>query len=461
MLYNSPTYTLDYVHHFGGYAQDKIKVNKRLTLNLGVRWDYYNEYRPDEKIDPHAPYTAFFYQGAPLSNGYSIPATYPNLVVPGVSSILKYPHSFAPRLGFAYDLFGNQKTTIKVSWGRYYQNPGIEISNAVNPIRQLSYTFKWLAPAGAGSFVPSQLGAFVSSSASPVTPIDANIKHPYLDDYSGFVEHEISRGLTVRTGFVYRKLSHNWTPVEQNRVTSIYTNPITVNDPGPAGTGTNPITVWDIPPGVSVPASSTILSTPGWNSTYFRNIELTVTKRAGARWSMSGTFLSTWSTGLVSPGTSYTTTAATQPNFLLYNNFTTHNLNARVYGTYRAKWGILITPIYRFQLGAPIQRMLTVTGLRAGTLTIPVGALGQYRGDNISIFDTRVEKTFKFHERYQVGLFFDAFNINNSNAAQNQDNVTAFKTITVNGQKVTYQRFLAPTTVISPRIFRIGAKFSF
>jgi hypothetical protein len=60
-----------------------------------------------------------------------------------------------------------------------------------------------------------------------------------------------------------------------------------------------------------------------------------------------------------------------------------------------------------------------------------------------------------------VGLFFDAFNIANSNGDQNQDNVTALKTITVNGQKVTYERFLSPTTVISPRIFRVGAKFTF
>jgi hypothetical protein len=460
-LYNSPTYTLDYVHHFGGYAQDKIKVNKRLTLNLGLRWDYYNEYRPDQKIDSNAPYTAFFYQGAPLANGYSIPATYPNLVVPGVSSILKYSHAFAPRLGFAYDLFGNQRTTIKVSWGRYYQNPGIDISNAINPIRQISYTFKWLAPVGVASFVPSQLGAFVSNTGAPGSPIDPNIRQPYLDDYSGFVEHEISRGLTIRSGFVYRKLAHNWTPVELNRLTSLYTQPVKVNDPGPTGTGTNPITVWDIPAGTPVPVSATEYETPSWNNTYYRNIEVTVTKRAGARWSMSGTFLGTWTTGMVSPGSSYTITAATQPNFLEYNNYTTYNSNLRVYSTYRAKWGILITPIYRFQLGAPLQRLLPVNGLRAGNLSLPVGPLGEYRQDNISIFDTRVEKTLKFHERYQVGLFFDAFNIFNSNAAQNQDNVTAFKTITVNGQKVTYERFLAPTTVISPRIFRIGAKFTF
>jgi hypothetical protein len=467
-LYNSPTRTLDYVHHFGGYAQDKIKVNKRLTLNLGVRWDYYNEYRPDQKIDPNAPYTAFFYQGAPLPNGYSIPATYPNLVVPGVSSILKYPHSFAPRLGFAYDLFGNQRTTIKVSWGRYYSNPGIDISNAVNPIRQLTSTFKWVAPTGAASLLPSQIGAFVSSAGSALSPIDPNIRHPYLDDYSAFVEHEISRGLIVRSGFVYRELAHNWVPVELNRLTSLYTNPVVVNDPGPTGTGTNPLTVWDIPATTVVPASFTVYQTPDWNKAYYRNVEVTVTKRMSHRWSMNGSYLNTWSTGLINPTSgspgqiaSFTSTAPTQPNLLYYNNYSAHNANLHMFASYEAKWGIIVSPIYRFQLGAPMERELVVSGLRAGTLNVPVGPLGQYRSDNVSIFDVRVEKYFKIKERIRVGAFFDAFNITNSNAAQNQDNITAFKTIAVDGQKVTYQRFLAPTTVISPRIFRIGGKFSF
>jgi hypothetical protein len=39
--------------------------------------------------------------------------------------------------------------------------------------------------------------------------------------------------------------------------------------------------------------------------------------------------------------------------------------------------------------------------------------------------------------------------------------MAAAQTIAVNGYKVTYQRFLAPTMVISPRIFRLGVKFSF
>jgi hypothetical protein len=107
---------------------------------------------------------------------------------------------------------------------------------------------------------------------------------------------------------------------------------------------------------------------------------------------------------------------------------------------------------------------VVITGLRIGTITVPVDSVGAYRQENVHIIDTRVEKRFTFHERYQLGVFFDAFNINNSNAAQpssGEDNITGTKTTTVNGQKVTYQRFLAPLSVVSPRIVRLGVKFSF
>jgi hypothetical protein len=258
-------------------------------------------------------------------------------------------------------------------------------------------------------------------------------------------------------------MNHDWALVEQNRVNSLYTNPVTVTDPGPTGTSPSPITVWDIPAGVTLPASLQEWQTPNGNNSYYRNIEATASRRMTKKWSMTGTFLATWSTTPYNPtsaGASSNIVPA-QPNILRYNLASYYNENFRIFGTYVAKWGIVISPIYRYQLGAQFARMLTVNGLRVGSLSVPLDPLNSYRQNNIAIFDTRVEKRLTFHERYQIGLFFDAFNIGNSNADQNQDNFTGTKTITVNGQKVTYQRFLSPTTVISPRIFRLGAKFSF
>jgi len=90
-----------------------------------------------------------------------------------------------------------------------------------------------------------------------------------------------------------------------------------------------------------------------------------------------------------------------------------------------------------------------------------VDPIGSYRADNIWLFDTRIQKVFKIGERLRADVFFDAFNILNSNARQTADNTTGVKTATVEGVNYTYQRFLSPTSLIPPRVFRLGARFTF
>jgi hypothetical protein len=449
-IYNTPYGSLDYVHHQGAYIQDKIKVTKHLTLNLGIRWDYYNDFRPKETIDPAAsPWAPFFYAGAALPNGYSIPATNPTYAFPAVNHVIRYPTSFAPRVGFAYDLFGNGRTTLKGSWGRYYENPGIDQSNTVNPLRTLSYTFKWNAPGGTTLFQPNQMGAFVSSTGSALNPVDPNIRDPYMDDFNGTVEHELFRGFVLRGTFVYRKLSHTWVAVQQAAVASLYSNPVTKTFTNPAGQSQS-IVVYDYPAGLKIPASFSILSTPDWNNAFYRNIEFGATERLTSKWQLSANYLGTWSDYLITP-------TATQPNILQYNQAGVFNANLRVSGIYRAPWGLTISPIYRFQLGQSLQEIVPISGLLSGTQNIPLGPLGQYRTQNIGILDTRIEKYITFKEKFKVGVFFDAFNILNNNADQTQDNTVGTKTY--NG--VPYQRFLSAQTITSPRIFRVGAKFTF
>ena len=55
-----------------------------------------------------------------------------------------------------------------------------------------------------------------------------------------------------------------------------------------------------------------------------------------------------------------------------------------------------------------------------------------------------------------------SFNMFNSNAATGRDEITGTRTATLpSGERVTYARFLRPTAILQPRVFRIGVKLSF
>lgn len=89
------------------FAQDDWRVNKRLTLNVGVRWDLLTW-----------PYEAHNQQSSfDVTNGHFLEAG-----VNGISkTIVNQDYlNFAPRVGFAYDLSGDGKTAIHGGYGIFY-----------------------------------------------------------------------------------------------------------------------------------------------------------------------------------------------------------------------------------------------------------------------------------------------------------------------------------------------------
>ena len=110
---------------------DQWELTSRVTANVGVGGTYYTSYFPDQDI-LEGPFRDYFYAGATLPNGFSIPATpyADTFMIPGQGGFRRQS-SFAPRVGLAWDLFGTGKTAIKANWGRFYLNTGLAGSDSI------------------------------------------------------------------------------------------------------------------------------------------------------------------------------------------------------------------------------------------------------------------------------------------------------------------------------------------
>ena len=118
--------TLD--HNTGVFAQDQWRVN-RLTFNYGVRLDFLRA-SVDAQDIPAGPFTPARHYDA-IEN------------VPNWKDV-------DPRLGVAWDVFGDGRTAVKGSIGRYVVGDSYTIARAVNPVLSTvnNVTRTWAAPAG-------------------------------------------------------------------------------------------------------------------------------------------------------------------------------------------------------------------------------------------------------------------------------------------------------------------------
>jgi hypothetical protein len=111
---------IDVNHQFGAYVQDRWTID-RLTVNAGLRWDWFKNEFPAQTIGPGplAPSRNFTFQD---TEGLSL-------------------HDLNPKLGAAYDLRGDGKTALKTSLNRYVEPYTIGgVAGARNPINRLANT---------------------------------------------------------------------------------------------------------------------------------------------------------------------------------------------------------------------------------------------------------------------------------------------------------------------------------
>jgi hypothetical protein len=473
---NTPRQTTNANWHHGAYINDSVQV-QRFTLSLGLRWDYYNSFFPDQEI-PESRFREFFYAGVPLPTSvgpYSLPRTPyadQNYTVEGRSGIRRYPALFAPRFGVSWDVQGNGRTLIKANWGRFHHNTG-NASGTVNPLSSATATFDWLDCRSGGvptvctgnafgdrMFTLDELGQnrAVAGVGGTSTLIADDLKDPYTDAASFWFERELANNMGLRVGYTFRTDGNNSQNVELARVYSLFSQAVIRQDPGVDGLiGTADdgpdFTWWNIPG--TAPASRTETRTVDSILATDKAIDVTFTKRMSNRFSLVTSYYFNWDRDRGNPQ---------NPNQERFNDGTVTNWNFKVFGTYQAPWQITATGSMRHQSGNNFSRDVTVSGGGLNvTGTYEAEANDAWRGDNVTVFDAKIDRRFRFGSR-SLALFMDAFNILNTNSANigSQTTTSSRPTVTLaDGSRVAVQGFLRPTAIIPPRIFRFGARLGF
>ena len=116
----------------GVFAQDQWQID-RVTLNLGIRFDWLKESVPAQHFDA----------------GTWVPAR----DYPAMDDVPNWK-DMSPRLGFAYDVFGNGKTALKASFNRYLIQESTATAQANNPINPYRFASQQAWRDLNGDFLP-------------------------------------------------------------------------------------------------------------------------------------------------------------------------------------------------------------------------------------------------------------------------------------------------------------------
>lgn len=232
-------------NHFPGiYAQDSWKASARLTLNYGLRWESFAPWA--NRIGQQTVFSPSAYASNKGSTSFStLPAGMllsgdPGIAKNGLNS--KYAQ-FMPRVGFAYDLFGDGRTVVRGGAGIFYQNrmPGFfnlnqagDVPNtitvgtanaagtAANPggpfsnpyctgcaTGQVTNPFPFTLPFPSNKVFPNKifLAEFDPSG---------NFQVPVTDDYNLTVERQISGSWSARVAYVGSVSRHQFVNLEIN-----------------------------------------------------------------------------------------------------------------------------------------------------------------------------------------------------------------------------------------------------
>ena len=456
--FSARPHTTNEIDRWGIYAQDQWTID-RLTVNAGVRFDYFSGSYPDHTAAPSlwAPQERFF---------------------PGMTAMTW--KDLQPRLGIVYDLRGDGRTALKASASRFGDRTNIGLVDTLNPANaNIAMSRSWFDGGnpfgipGLPSCIPSAAdptasacipgdgivqgnplndlpnGEIVSPNATPAfaTPQITNFFDPEWAfgwgkklsnwEFSGSIQHELKPGVSVDVGY-FRRAYVNFETVDDRSNSAsdwdTYQFVVPQNANFPDGGG-NTLTLVDLSPAaVGIPDNITTGANPfGGRSETWQGVDLNFSARLEGLLLQGGYATGQQSTDRCALEASLpeTVNAGAQrgANIVALEHcaYSTPWISqASLYGVYTFPYDIEIAAAYFARQGPERSAIVTVSLPAAAAalgrtptetnLAVDVVRPGSVYGDRLNQMDLRIARVFRFAGAGNLRASLDIHNLFNANA---------------------------------------------
>jgi hypothetical protein len=465
-----------------------------MTLQGALRFDRNWSLFPEQRI--------------PASNFLANPIVFPE--TPGVNAY----KDISPRGGIAYDVFGNGRTALKVNFGKYLE-PTSNNNNYIlsNPITRIATTTQRSWTDSNNNFSPDCdlrspaaqnlsasggdiCGAMASQTFGTTTQTTANIDPKILTGWGvrsndwqigASVQQQVLPRVSIEVGY-FRRWLNNFTITDNLAVGPEDHTEYAITAPShpalPGGGGYTVGGLYNVVPSKFGQTSNNITLADDIGEQYqrYNGMLFNVSARLGAGVQFQGG-INTGKTvqdncavrakvpelATVQPGS--TAAPGVSPNVNVGNpychsdpgfitkatalgSYTVPKIDVLISGTLRSDQGAALAANWN----APVALVSAALGRPAAVVgnTVPIAlvAPGEVWGDRVNALDMRFAKILRFHGwRYNIGV--DIINITNSDAT-----LTYNQTFNPNPATPS-QTWLAPSSVLTPRFFKVGAQIDF
>ena len=396
--YNAPNLSTRSFYTDGIYFQDKWTPTRRLTLNLGLRYeDAYGWI--NDGTSQICQQTTIFIQGS---------------CFPAVKGVPNFK-AVVPRVSAVYDLSGDGKTAVKFSANRYKDRVTETYLTRINPIGLSSDTRPWADLNR--DLIPqmNELGLSTGFNIGTTNRYASDLKWPTTNEVDTELEQELPGKMVLGIGYFYR--AYRDVIGQRNELVppSAYTQ-ITVTE---VTTGRQ-VTLYNQNANTRGLFDTVFYNTPEMNRT-FHGIDLTLQKRMANRWMMSASLTYGHDVGntggdLNNPNNAqYRIGPATAYDVPIF---------AKLAGSYQLPFGVQTSGSIQYYTGWPETTVVQVASntvrLTQTTQNVIIEPRGTTRMDDVTLVDISFKKSLNIGKGTRLEPRVDIYNLMNAGTITNR-----------------------------------------